>query len=211
MTSGAPSIDAARVELLLNELRLPGVKAIWPKLAAQSDKEGWPAAAFSQLLPSTRQPIVLPSHRATHGGSAFARRQNARHVRLQKRADAVKGTGDGTRRRRRLVEDRRSSVHPSQIHTAHFATPLELKLELKFFLTRIARRWPPEPPRMRGALDIGMLQINRFDHPRCAFAQLLRRQALFFEQTANRRRTDFQRSCSFVQGDLSTLGALALS
>lgn len=64
---------------------------------------------------------------------------------------------------------------------------------------------------MRGALDIGMFQINRFDDPRWVFAQLLRRQALFFDQTANRRRTDFQRSCSFVQSDLSTLGALALS
>ncbi|WP_128929731.1 IS21-like element helper ATPase IstB [Bradyrhizobium guangxiense] len=50
MTSGATSIDAARVELLLNELRLPGVKAIWPKLAAQSDKEGWPAARFLAAL-----------------------------------------------------------------------------------------------------------------------------------------------------------------
>ena len=43
MTSTANSIDIARVELLLNELRLPGVKAIWSKLAAQSDKECWPA------------------------------------------------------------------------------------------------------------------------------------------------------------------------
>lgn len=50
MTSIATSVDAARVELLLNELRLPGVKAIWPKLAAQSDKEGWPAARFLAAL-----------------------------------------------------------------------------------------------------------------------------------------------------------------
>lgn len=50
MTSIATSIDAARVELLLNELRLPGVKAIWPKLAAQSGKEGWPAARFLAAL-----------------------------------------------------------------------------------------------------------------------------------------------------------------
>ena len=42
--------DAARVELLLAELRLPGVKAIWPKLAEQSDKEGWPAAKFLSRL-----------------------------------------------------------------------------------------------------------------------------------------------------------------
>ena len=50
MTSTANSVDAARVELLLHELRLPGVKAIWPKLAAQSDKEGWPAARFLAAL-----------------------------------------------------------------------------------------------------------------------------------------------------------------
>ena len=50
MTRNATSIDAARVELLLNELRLPGVKAIWPKIAAQSDKEGWPAARFLAAL-----------------------------------------------------------------------------------------------------------------------------------------------------------------
>ena len=35
------TIDAARLELLLTELRLPGVKLMWAKLAAQSDKEGW--------------------------------------------------------------------------------------------------------------------------------------------------------------------------
>jgi DNA replication protein DnaC len=50
MTSTANSIDTARVELLLSELRLPGVKAIWPKLAALSDKEGWPAARFLAAL-----------------------------------------------------------------------------------------------------------------------------------------------------------------
>ena len=40
------TLDAARVELLLNELRLPGIKLMWAKLAEQSDKEGWPAARF---------------------------------------------------------------------------------------------------------------------------------------------------------------------
>ena len=43
MSKEQTSVDAARVELLLGELRWPAVKAIWPKLAAQSDKEGWPA------------------------------------------------------------------------------------------------------------------------------------------------------------------------
>ena len=44
------TIDAARVELLLSELRLPGVKLMWTKLAEQSDKEGWPAARFLAAL-----------------------------------------------------------------------------------------------------------------------------------------------------------------
>jgi DNA replication protein DnaC len=43
-------IDAARVELLLAELRLPAVKQVWPSLAAQADKEGWPAARFLAVL-----------------------------------------------------------------------------------------------------------------------------------------------------------------
>src|SRR5215203_851910 len=43
-------IDAARVELLLSELRLPGVKLMWAKFAEQSDKEGWPAARFLAVL-----------------------------------------------------------------------------------------------------------------------------------------------------------------
>jgi DNA replication protein DnaC len=43
-------IDAARVELLLAELRLPAVKLVWADLAAQADKEGWPAARFLAAL-----------------------------------------------------------------------------------------------------------------------------------------------------------------
>jgi DNA replication protein DnaC len=46
----AASIDAARLELLLTELRLPAVKLTWKKLAEQSDKEGWPAARFLTAL-----------------------------------------------------------------------------------------------------------------------------------------------------------------
>ena len=44
------TVDAARVELLLSELRLPGIKLRWAKLAEQSDKEGWPAARFLAAL-----------------------------------------------------------------------------------------------------------------------------------------------------------------
>src|SRR3954462_4476603 len=46
----ADPIDTARVELLLAELRLPAVKQVWASLAAQADKEGWPAARFLAAL-----------------------------------------------------------------------------------------------------------------------------------------------------------------
>ena len=50
MTTTTPVVDAARVELLLHELRLPSIRLMWTKLAEQSDKEGWPAARFLAVL-----------------------------------------------------------------------------------------------------------------------------------------------------------------
>jgi len=61
------TVDAARVELMLSELRLPSMKAIWPRLAAQSDKEGWPAAKFLAAL-------------AEHEVADRARRRFERHL-----------------------------------------------------------------------------------------------------------------------------------
>jgi DNA replication protein DnaC len=43
-------VDAARVALLLAELRLSAVRLVWADLAAQADKEGWPAARFLAAL-----------------------------------------------------------------------------------------------------------------------------------------------------------------
>jgi DNA replication protein DnaC len=43
-------VDTARLTLLLAELRLPAVKLVWADLAAQADKEGWPAARFLAVL-----------------------------------------------------------------------------------------------------------------------------------------------------------------
>ena len=65
--SSSTTVDAARVELLLSDLRLPGVKAIWLKLAAQSDKEGWPAARFLAAL-------------AEHEAADRGRRRIERHL-----------------------------------------------------------------------------------------------------------------------------------
>jgi DNA replication protein DnaC len=42
--------DAARIELLLAELRLPAMKLMWADLAAHADKEGWPASRFLAAL-----------------------------------------------------------------------------------------------------------------------------------------------------------------
>src|SRR5260370_4968160 len=60
-------IDAARVELLLAELRLPAVKLVWADLATQADKEGWPAARFLAAL-------------AEHEIAVRARRRIERHL-----------------------------------------------------------------------------------------------------------------------------------
>src|SRR5579871_4400126 len=43
-------LDTTRLRLLLNELRLPAVKQVWPRFAERSDKEGWPAARFLMSL-----------------------------------------------------------------------------------------------------------------------------------------------------------------
>jgi len=39
-------IDAARLGVMLNELRLPTIKTVWTRFAERADKEGWPAARF---------------------------------------------------------------------------------------------------------------------------------------------------------------------
>ena len=39
--SAAPMIDAQRLSLMLNELRLPTIKHIWGDFAVQADKEGF--------------------------------------------------------------------------------------------------------------------------------------------------------------------------
>jgi DNA replication protein DnaC len=50
MTNMTQPIDAQRLTLVLNELRLPAIKQTWPDIAARSDKEGWPAARFLAAL-----------------------------------------------------------------------------------------------------------------------------------------------------------------
>lgn len=42
--------DAARLPPLLTALRLPTIKRLWPEIADQSDREGWPAARLLATL-----------------------------------------------------------------------------------------------------------------------------------------------------------------
>ena len=63
----ADPVDTARLALLLAELRLPAVKLVWADLAAQADKEGWPAARFLAVL-------------AEHEMAERSRRRIERHV-----------------------------------------------------------------------------------------------------------------------------------
>jgi len=49
MTASDP-IDAARLNLLLNELRLPAIKHLWSAFTERADKEGWPAARLFAAL-----------------------------------------------------------------------------------------------------------------------------------------------------------------
>ena len=45
MTS-SHTVDEARLSIMLNDLRLPTIKILWPQFAEQADREGWPAARF---------------------------------------------------------------------------------------------------------------------------------------------------------------------
>jgi len=61
------TIDAARLTLMLNDLRLPAIKQDWPGFAERADKEAWPAA---RLLASL----------AEHEIAERDRRRLARHL-----------------------------------------------------------------------------------------------------------------------------------
>ncbi|MBB3862982.1 DNA replication protein DnaC [Novosphingobium hassiacum] len=50
MSTAGLAIDAQRLSLMLNELRLPTIKHLWSDFAAQADKEGWPASRFLAAL-----------------------------------------------------------------------------------------------------------------------------------------------------------------
>jgi DNA replication protein DnaC len=46
----AGQVEAARLPIMLGELRLPTVRRLWPEFAERADQEGWPAARFLATL-----------------------------------------------------------------------------------------------------------------------------------------------------------------
>lgn len=63
--SATDPIDEARLGLLLGELRLPAIKAAWPRFAGRADKEGWPAARLLAVLAELEVGLTRPpAHRA---------------------------------------------------------------------------------------------------------------------------------------------------
>ncbi len=50
MSTATAPIDAQRLSLILNDLRLPAIRQVWPDFAARADKEAWPAARLLAAL-----------------------------------------------------------------------------------------------------------------------------------------------------------------
>jgi len=50
MSAARASADAARLPLMLTDLRLPTIKRLWADLTAQSDREGWRAERLLSVL-----------------------------------------------------------------------------------------------------------------------------------------------------------------
>lgn len=50
VTAAHTAVDAQRVSLMINDLRLPAIKLVWADFAARADKEGWPGARLIAAL-----------------------------------------------------------------------------------------------------------------------------------------------------------------
>ena len=49
-TAAAKTAEAARLPIMLTELRMPTMKRLWAQVAEQSNREGWPAERFLSVL-----------------------------------------------------------------------------------------------------------------------------------------------------------------
>ena len=65
--TSTPTVDTARLPVLLSQLRLPTVALLWPALTETADRESWPAAKTLAAL-------------MEHEAAERARRRTARHL-----------------------------------------------------------------------------------------------------------------------------------
>ena len=69
MNSTVSAADAANsgaaVPIMLTELRLPTIKRLWADLAAQSNREGWPAERLLHTLLARRRCYMCRPQPAT--------------------------------------------------------------------------------------------------------------------------------------------------
>ena len=72
-------IDATRLSLLLNDLRLPAIKQIWSSFAERSDTEGWPGARLLMAL-AEHEIAERDRRRAQRTASMVANLPGARRV-----------------------------------------------------------------------------------------------------------------------------------
>ena len=108
------TVDAARVELLLSELRLPGIKLRWATLAAQSDKEGWPAARFLAAL-------------AEHEVADRSCRRMERHLAEARLPAVTSGVNFTQNHRFEIPDDVVSASGPDPIKGAAVLGPIKAK------------------------------------------------------------------------------------
>ena len=89
------TIDTTRLSLMLNDLRLPAIKEIWPKFAERSDKEGWPAARF--LAAIAEHEIYERGRRRIERHLKEARLvpKDAGELQLRSRTHDLQGAGHG--------------------------------------------------------------------------------------------------------------------
>ena len=92
--TAAASADAARLPILLTELRLPTIKRMWESMSTQSDREGWRAekllSTLLDLEMAERAQRRLARHR--HGQQRHLDRRDRadpRAVRQSVRRDCV--------------------------------------------------------------------------------------------------------------------------
>jgi DNA replication protein DnaC len=77
IASARSAADAARLPLMLGELRLPTMKRLWADLAEQSNREGWPAERFLGVLLEQESTSARRAGLRAHASTATCRRTRA--------------------------------------------------------------------------------------------------------------------------------------